>query len=162
MYFWVFMYVIQLVKLEVIIGKYLHLYFQYCCWCQRICGWTLTLSLNESLFLSPDDSATVLLTAYPDTSQWFEYENLFLNCSFNSGFSGWIVKRSTTTGGKISSCGKEWGTASPPGCMINTAKQSDSAVYWCESPARQRSNSVNITIYSKSKQVSNLNCSCCQ
>ncbi|XP_056224910.1 neural cell adhesion molecule 1-A-like isoform X2 [Seriola aureovittata] len=102
-----------------------------------------------SWLLLSDDSEPVSLTAFPDSSQLIEYENLSLSCGADSGLRGWTVRRFTTFSGKLSSCGEKWGTPTSSGCHIHTAKQPDSAVYWCESPARQRSNSANITVYDK-------------
>ncbi|KAK2899410.1 hypothetical protein Q8A73_012539 [Channa argus] len=101
----------------------------------------------SSWLLIKNDSDSVSLTPFPDSSQRFEYENLSLSCGDNSSNLGWTVKRSTTSGRKMSSCGEAWGARTEFGCVLDTAKQPDSAVYWCESLARQRSNSVNITIY---------------
>ncbi|KAM9335146.1 uncharacterized protein ABDE67_020103 [Symphorus nematophorus] len=39
------------------------------------------------------------------------------------------------------------------GCRIEIIKKHDSAIYWCESPAKQRSNSVNITVYGSTTPV---------
>ncbi|KAK2863464.1 hypothetical protein Q5P01_002997 [Channa striata] len=100
-----------------------------------------------SWLLMKDDSDPVSLIPSPDSSQRLEYENLSLSCGDNSINRGWKVTRSTTSGSKMSSCGDSWGTPTKFGCLLDTAKQPDSAVYWCESPAKQRSNSVNITIY---------------
>uniref|UniRef100_A0A7N8XHG0 Ig-like domain-containing protein n=1 Tax=Mastacembelus armatus TaxID=205130 RepID=A0A7N8XHG0_9TELE len=100
-----------------------------------------------SWLLLRDDSDRASLTVSPDSSQHFEYEDLSLSCGANSSYHGWRVRRVPTSGGKISSCGEAWGTPTPFGCLIQTAKQPDSAVFWCESPTRQRSNSVNITVH---------------
>ncbi|XP_071315342.1 high affinity immunoglobulin gamma Fc receptor I-like isoform X2 [Trachinotus anak] len=100
-----------------------------------------------SWLLMKDDSDPLSLTTSPDSPQMIEYEKLTLNCGANSSLHGWRIKRFTTFTGKLSACGDKWGTPTSFGCVIITAKQPDSAVYWCESPARQRSDSVNITVY---------------
>ncbi|XP_039997528.1 Fc receptor-like protein 5 [Xiphias gladius] len=102
-----------------------------------------------SWLLMTDDSDPASLTVSPDSSQLIEYDNLSLNCGDNSSFHGWRIKRFTTFRGELSGCGEAWGTPTSFGCVLRTAKQPDSAVYWCESPARQRSNSVNITVYGR-------------
>ncbi|XP_042368231.1 Fc receptor-like protein 5 isoform X2 [Plectropomus leopardus] len=96
-----------------------------------------------------DDSAAAALTASPDSAQLFEYNNLNLSCRDDSGAQGWKIMRSTASGGKISSCGQEWGDVKSSDCIFFTAKQPDSATYWCESPARQRSNSLDIAVHDK-------------
>ncbi|XP_038587844.1 Fc receptor-like protein 5 isoform X2 [Micropterus salmoides] len=93
-------------------------------------------------------SSWLLIKVFGDTSQLFEYENLNVSCGDNSSVHEWKVMRNTTPeGGRFSSCGGLWGTLTHFGCILYTAKPLDSAIYWCESPARQRSNSVNITIH---------------
>ncbi|XP_078020398.1 Fc receptor-like protein 5 isoform X2 [Epinephelus lanceolatus] len=100
----------------------------------------------HSWLLMKDDSESPLLTVSPDSSQMFEYKSLSLSCGDNSSSQGWKIIRSTTSDGKISSCGEKGRRPTSSGCDIRGAKQSDSATYWCESPTKQRSNSLNITI----------------
>ncbi|KAM7366672.1 hypothetical protein PAMP_016087 [Pampus punctatissimus] len=88
---------------------------------------------------------TVMGKTLRSVSTLFEYERLSLSCGENS--SGWQIRRSTAPSDKISNCGVEWGTLTDFGCTIQTAKRPDSAIYWCESAARQRSNSANITVH---------------
>ncbi|XP_028427298.1 sialoadhesin-like isoform X2 [Perca flavescens] len=135
-----------------------------------------------SWLLMKDDPAPASLTASPDSSQLFEYKKLSLNCGDNSSSRGWKIFRATNFNaksvGKMSSCGEDWGVPTFFGCELYAAKQDDSAVYWCESPGRQRSNSLNIgfldkpvilqspvlpvmegqnvTLYCRTKQSSNL------
>ncbi|XP_034424779.1 low affinity immunoglobulin gamma Fc region receptor III-like isoform X2 [Hippoglossus hippoglossus] len=97
--------------------------------------------------LIKDDSVQASLSASPDSSQLSEYENLFLSCGNDSSFHGWTIKRFTPVSRRLSSCGDDWGKRMSSGCIVQTVKQLDSAIYWCESPARQRSNSINITVY---------------
>eukprot|EP00064_Thunnus_orientalis_P018519 superscaffoldBa00004299_g18620 len=98
-----------------------------------------------------EDSVPATLTVTPDSSQLFEYESLSLSCGENSSSTGWKVRRAVVTPDnntyEISSCGDKWGTVTVFGCTIQTAKQPDSAIYWCESAARQRSNSASITVH---------------
>ncbi|XP_078020400.1 uncharacterized protein LOC117245744 isoform X2 [Epinephelus lanceolatus] len=111
-------------------------------WCQS----KYRDSSNTVNITVTDDSEPPLLTVSPDSSQMFEYKSLSLSCGDNSSSQGWKIIRSTTSDGKISSCGGTWGDLTSSGCDIRGAKQSDSATYWCESPAKQQSNSLNITI----------------
>lgn len=104
-------------------------------------------------FVSPDDSVPASLLASPDVSQLFEYHPLSLSCGNNSRSHGWRIIRATKVDGKegmLVNCSEKWGDASPSGCDIHTAKKTDSGVYWCESPARQRSNSLSISFYGTS------------
>uniref|UniRef100_A0A8C9ZWT3 Ig-like domain-containing protein n=1 Tax=Sander lucioperca TaxID=283035 RepID=A0A8C9ZWT3_SANLU len=97
-----------------------------------------------------DDSVPASLLASPDVSQLFEYHPLSLSCGNNSRSHGWRIIRATKVDGKegmLVNCSEKWGDASPSGCDIHTAKKTDSGVYWCESPARQRSNSLSISFY---------------
>ncbi|XP_075307274.1 high affinity immunoglobulin gamma Fc receptor I-like [Odontesthes bonariensis] len=98
-----------------------------------------------SWLLIRDNSKAPLLTVSPDSSQLFEYEHLSLSCSNSS--HEWRVRRFTFSDGVLSSCGREWGTQNSSECAIKTAKRQYTGIYWCESPAKQRSNSVNISIY---------------
>lgn len=104
--------------------------------------------INKSL--SPDNSDPVSLTVSPDSSQHFEYERLTLKCSHNSTTDRWKIYRFTNTSNGLSVCGNQWGAPTSMGCIIHTIKQTDSAIYWCESPSRQRSNTVTVNVYGKS------------
>ncbi|CAB1440184.1 unnamed protein product [Pleuronectes platessa] len=97
--------------------------------------------------LMKDDSEPASLSASPDSSQLSEYENLSLSCGSDSSYHDWTIKRFTNESKRLSSCGEDWGKTTSSGCIVQTVKQLDSAIYWCESPARQRSNSINITVY---------------
>ncbi|KAF3837590.1 hypothetical protein F7725_005054 [Dissostichus mawsoni] len=55
-------------------------------------------------------------------------------------------KRTINPGGKTSGCGDNWGNITSCGCNIYTSKQADTAIYWCESLVKQRSNSLNISV----------------
>uniref|UniRef100_A0A8C2ZVC6 Ig-like domain-containing protein n=1 Tax=Cyclopterus lumpus TaxID=8103 RepID=A0A8C2ZVC6_CYCLU len=97
-----------------------------------------------SRLLTKDGSDVASLTASPDSSQLFEYENLSLSCG-----GGWSVRRFTASDGKMSGCGGDWGSLTSGGCVLHTVKLPDGATYWCQSAAQQRSNSVQITVYDK-------------
>ncbi|XP_078099887.1 Fc receptor-like protein 5 isoform X1 [Sander vitreus] len=103
--------------------------------------------------LTKDDSAPASLTASPRWSQLFEYKKLSLNCGDHHRLHGWKIFRSTSsnakTSGKMSSCGDDWGDLTAVGCDLHAAKQDDSAIYWCQSPRKQRSNSLNISFHDK-------------
>lgn len=86
------------------------------------------------------------LTLTPDSSQLFVYNSFNLSCGANS--SRWQVRRSPASGRTLGTCGAQGGD-DPAGCYLESAQLSDSAVYWCESPTRQRSNSVNVSVYGR-------------
>ncbi|XP_034020312.1 sialoadhesin-like [Thalassophryne amazonica] len=90
---------------------------------------------------------SVTMNVNPGWSQIFEYKSLSLSCMGGAKVDQWTVKRSTVLNGRVSSCGEMWGTAGPSNCTLNTAKKSDSALYWCESVTRQRSHSASITVH---------------
>ncbi|XP_038588386.1 uncharacterized protein LOC119913134 [Micropterus salmoides] len=98
------------------------------------------------------DSDPASLTVDPDLSQLFEYDSLNVICGDNSSVQWKVMRNTTHEGGRFSSCGGLWGTTTDFGCTIKGAKNYDSAIYWCESPARQRSNSVYINLYDSSIQ----------
>uniref|UniRef100_UPI0037E918DB sialoadhesin-like n=1 Tax=Semicossyphus pulcher TaxID=241346 RepID=UPI0037E918DB len=103
---------------------------------------------SRSWLLMEDGSDRASLTVSPDSSQLFEYRNLIsLSCGDNSSSDGWRVIRATTSDQQLSTCGDKWGNPTSSGCHLKTPKTPDSATYWCESPARQRSNSVTITVH---------------
>ncbi|XP_072235747.1 high affinity immunoglobulin epsilon receptor subunit alpha-like [Leuresthes tenuis] len=106
----------------------------------------LLYTLSSTLSLIPDDSKPSFLTVSPDSSQLFEYDKLSLSCSNNSSSHGWRIQRFLLHNGILSSCGKGLGIQNSAECTIEIAKKQDSGIYWCESPAKQRSNSVNISI----------------
>ncbi|XP_069543777.1 sialoadhesin-like [Brachyistius frenatus] len=100
-----------------------------------------------SWLLMEDGSNPPSLTPSPDSSQHLEYEDLSLNCGNDTSSHGWRVRRFTASDGTMSSCGDKWGTPTPSGCHLTIVKQPDSALYWCETPAKRRSNSVNISVH---------------
>ncbi|XP_016520764.1 sialoadhesin-like isoform X3 [Poecilia formosa] len=95
--------------------------------------------------LSPDVSKPASLTVSPDSAQVPEYGSFSLSCS--SSAPGWTIRRFSDNR-KTSSCGGDWGVLSSSSvCSLQTAKKSDSALYWCESPSMQRSNTIQITVH---------------
>ncbi|KAM4565471.1 sialoadhesin-like [Fundulus diaphanus] len=98
-----------------------------------------------SWLLIEDVSKPASLTVDPDVSQLFEYDYFSLSCGIDSSSQGWTIKRVPANKTKVSSCDKP--TSS--GCSLQRAKPSDSGLYWCESPSRQRSNTVSITVYDR-------------
>ncbi|KAM6909399.1 CD166 antigen homolog A-like [Xenentodon cancila] len=104
----------------------------------------------SSWLLIRDDSEAASLTLKPDVSQLLEYSSLSLSCGHNSNVHGWRIVRFTTSTKKLSTCGQDWGTATSSDCSLGTVKQHDSAIYWCETPAKRRSISVNISVYGRS------------
>ncbi|XP_015257716.1 PREDICTED: high affinity immunoglobulin gamma Fc receptor I-like [Cyprinodon variegatus] len=110
--------------------------------CQPVNGKTSP----SSWLLIEDGSKPASLTVSPDSSQLFEYDSFSLSCENISRPQEWKIKRNPNNGKQISSCGDGWGQLASSGCNILTAKPTDSAIYWCESPSKQRSNSVHITV----------------
>ncbi|CAJ1048402.1 high affinity immunoglobulin gamma Fc receptor I-like isoform X2 [Xyrichtys novacula] len=108
---------------------------------------------EPSWLLMEDGSGPVSLSVSPDSSHTFEYENLTLSCGKDSRSRGWRVIRASYPKLKLSTCGNGWGYPTGSGCFFNTTKKSDSAIYWCESPRKQRSNSVDITVHGPEKDV---------
>ncbi|XP_039678139.1 sialoadhesin-like isoform X3 [Perca fluviatilis] len=110
-----------------------------------------------SWLLMKDDSVPAsLLSVSPDVTQLFEYDGLSLSCGNNSRSHGWRIIRATKLDGKegmLVNSSEKWGEASPSGFRIHAAKKTDSGVYWCESPARQRSNSLSISFYGTDKII---------
>ncbi|XP_070711239.1 sialoadhesin-like [Pempheris klunzingeri] len=100
---------------------------------------------ESSWLLLGGDSEPPSLTLLPDSSQLFEYEDVTLSCGANSSRRGWSIVRASAN--VLSGCGEQWGTRTSFGCALQTAKQSDSGVYWCQSAARQRSNSVSVSVH---------------
>ncbi|XP_033182428.1 low affinity immunoglobulin gamma Fc region receptor III-like [Anabas testudineus] len=85
------------------------------------------------------------LTVQPDRSQFFSSEALTLNCTVPGEFSGWTVKRNTSTGSFLS-CAVDWGRSNGSFCVIRSVYAADTGVYWCESERGERSNVLNITV----------------
>ncbi|XP_051800683.1 Fc receptor-like protein 5 [Acanthochromis polyacanthus] len=102
-----------------------------------------------SWLLVEDGYESASLTVTPGSSQMFEYQFVDLHCGPNSTFHGWTVYRSTALVSTISSCGHPWGSVTASGCILKTAKQTDSGYYWCESLTKRRSNSLNLTMQDK-------------
>ncbi|XP_043954476.1 mast/stem cell growth factor receptor Kit-like isoform X2 [Gambusia affinis] len=98
-----------------------------------------------------DVSQPASLSVSPDYSQVLEYQSFSLSCS--SSAPGWTIKRFSNQTRKTSSCGEYGDVLSSSVCRVQTAKASDSALYWCESPTKQRSNTVQITVYKYEKPV---------
>ncbi|XP_014871839.1 obscurin-like isoform X2 [Poecilia latipinna] len=100
---------------------------------------------ETSWLLIRDVSKPASLTVSPDSAQVPEYGSFSLSCS--SSAPGWTIRRFSDTK-KTSSCGGDWGVLSSSSvCSLQTAKKSDSALYWCESPSMQRSNTIQITVH---------------
>lgn len=102
-----------------------------------------------SWLLVADGSDSANLMVFPNSSQMFEYQYLDLNCGPNSSAQGWTVYRSTKQVSIISSCGHPWGEVQTSGCLVKTAKHTDTGYYWCESVTKRRSNAVNLIVHDK-------------
>ncbi|XP_072235593.1 high affinity immunoglobulin gamma Fc receptor I-like [Leuresthes tenuis] len=111
-----------------------------------MCNISIHKKSPPSWLLIRDDSKPPFLTVSPDSTQLFEYDKLSLSCSNNSSSHGWRIQRFLLHNGILSNCGKGLGIQNSAECTIEIAKKQDSGIYWCESPAKQRSNSVNISI----------------
>ncbi|KAM9717614.1 low affinity immunoglobulin gamma Fc region receptor II-b-like isoform 4-T4 [Menidia menidia] len=95
------------------------------------------------MLLTPFCLTLTCLQVVPDRSHFFRYASLSLSCR---GPPGWRVKRATAGGG-VRPCSSGWGSSSSASaCTIRHAYPTDTGLYWCESPAGQRSNHVNITV----------------
>lgn len=106
--------------------------------------------------VSSDSAGGVSLSATPSSSQLFEYEDVAFSCGNDSWSRGWKVIRATRTNSpgeklRLQACGGGWGVSTAFGCLLNTAKRSDSGIYWCQSSGSQRSNAVHISIHGKAK-----------
>lgn len=97
--------------------------------------------------MSEPDVAAAALSVQPDRSSFFYYESLTLSCAVPGNFSGWTVKRNTST--KSSVPCEVWGQPKESSCTIKGVYPSDSGVYWCESESGECSNIINITVSSK-------------
>ncbi|XP_074555290.1 sialoadhesin-like [Halichoeres trimaculatus] len=116
-----------------------------------------------SWLLMRDDVEPTELMVSPDSSQMYEYKDFELSCGENSSSRGWRVFRARIQNDQdqdqdqeLSHCGdknKKWGSPTRSGCRFSTALKKDSATYWCESLTKQRSNSVNIVVHSKSRVI---------
>ncbi|XP_026225371.1 low affinity immunoglobulin gamma Fc region receptor II-like [Anabas testudineus] len=84
------------------------------------------------------------LTVYPNRSQFFKYESLYLSCDDNRKSSEWTVKAKTVRG--VSGCGRDWGSLQSSSCIINEVYSWNSGVYWCESTSGETSPEANITV----------------
>ncbi|XP_068164651.1 sialoadhesin-like isoform X2 [Antennarius striatus] len=79
--------------------------------------------------------APVQLTLQPVSSQLFEYDNLTLDCGDGSGDRGWRVFRAVNGSTShdrwsVQVCEPEWGAPTASGCILQTAKKTDSGMYW--------------------------------
>ncbi|XP_035005612.1 low affinity immunoglobulin gamma Fc region receptor II-b isoform X2 [Hippoglossus stenolepis] len=103
-------------------------------------------------FLSPCVGvlSPACLQLSPDTSQFFMYDRVSLNCEDPTNSSSWTVRRRTSEGG-VRPCSSGWGsTSSESTCSIGNLYPSDSGLYWCESAGGEGSSSVNITVTDRS------------
>uniref|UniRef100_A0A7N6BX86 Ig-like domain-containing protein n=1 Tax=Anabas testudineus TaxID=64144 RepID=A0A7N6BX86_ANATE len=85
------------------------------------------------------------LSIAPDRAQFFRYDQISLSCEASEEFSGWTVKRNTSTGSFLS-CAVDWGRSNGSFCVIRSVYAADTGVYWCESERGERSNVLNITV----------------
>ncbi|XP_014880283.1 high affinity immunoglobulin gamma Fc receptor I-like isoform X3 [Poecilia latipinna] len=83
------------------------------------------------------------LRLFPSRSQFFQYESVSLSCEGNS--SEWRVRRNTSK--QINGlCPSYSNHTHETECIFSELYEADSGVYWCESAAGERSDSVNISV----------------
>ncbi|XP_032438761.1 high affinity immunoglobulin gamma Fc receptor I-like isoform X2 [Xiphophorus hellerii] len=83
------------------------------------------------------------LRLFPSRSQFFQYESVTLSCEAN--WSEWRVRRNTSK--QISELCPQYSTqANKSECLLSELYEQDSGLYWCESAAGERSDSVNIRV----------------
>lgn len=101
--------------------------------------------------VSSDSLDSVSLSATPNSSQLFLYENLSLSCGKASWSRGWKVMRAIGEPGNLSVqvCGHGWGISSELGCLLTTVQQYDTGIYWCQSTRSRRSGAVHIIVNSE-------------
>ncbi|XP_010787826.1 sialoadhesin-like [Notothenia coriiceps] len=97
----------------------------------------LTLSFFQTLV---NGRASVMVI--PNSSQFFEYENILVSCNSSSSWE-WTPWRNDTD---LVKCGSGWGKLSVSTCNITTVKLSEGGVFWCQSKYGDSSNGVNISI----------------
>uniref|UniRef100_A0A3Q3Q0L1 Ig-like domain-containing protein n=1 Tax=Monopterus albus TaxID=43700 RepID=A0A3Q3Q0L1_MONAL len=85
------------------------------------------------------------LSVHPERTQFFRFEHITLSCASPGNFSGWTVKRNTSSG-SLRSCEDKWGRPQGSSCVIGGVYASDSGEYWCESERGECSNVLNITV----------------
>ncbi|XP_040887670.1 Fc receptor-like protein 5 isoform X2 [Toxotes jaculatrix] len=90
---------------------------------------------------------TATLSARPDRSQFFRYETLSLSCAVPGNFSGWTLRRNTSSG-SLHSCEVNWGRRNGSSCINRSVYSTDSGLYWCESEHGECSNVLSITVNS--------------
>ncbi|CAN9509414.1 unnamed protein product [Ophioblennius macclurei] len=86
------------------------------------------------------------LQVFPESSQFFEYQDVFLSCEMTDS-ANWTVWRISESRSELSPCGLGRGLLSSAStCQLNYLKPSDSGVYWCESEFRDSSQGVRIQV----------------
>lgn len=107
-----------------------------------------------------DSHSDAALKVQPDRRQHFRGGNFTLLCSVIGGNStGWILNRlqgAKTRSGCLQLNGTEF-TDRPEECHFIDIDYKNSGLYWCESPAENKtSNTVNITVSCKNISVNNI------
>ncbi|XP_053199708.1 Fc receptor-like protein 5 [Scomber japonicus] len=85
------------------------------------------------------------LSIHPDRAQFFRYEYISLNCTMPGNSDSWTVKRNTSSELSVQ-CGVDFGRQNGSVCTIRRAYTEDSGQYWCESPQRECSNVIDVTV----------------
>lgn len=123
---------------------------------ERSCRQTpdLTPDRTPDPCVSSDSPGRASLSVRPSSAQVFEYEDLAFSCGDERWSHDWKVMRATNSSSerlRLQACGGGWGLPTAGGCLLHTAKRSDSGTYWCQSPRGQRSNAAHISVHSKAK-----------
>lgn len=100
------------------------------------------MSLFATVCLCP--AAT--LKVRPSKSQFFQYESLSVSCGQQGDASWWRVKRNTSNHVE-QECEISGAAGNKSHCFWDTLYPADAGVYWCESAAGQRSDTINITVH---------------
>ncbi len=120
--------------------------------------------LFSSLFthgaLVKDSHSDAALEVQPDSRQHFRGGNFTLHCSVKGiNSTGWILRRlqeAKTRSGCLQLNGTE-STDRPEECHFIDIDYGNSGLYWCESPAENKSsNTINITVSCKNVIVNNV------
>ncbi|KAL0970755.1 hypothetical protein UPYG_G00246880 [Umbra pygmaea] len=108
------------------------------------CNNSIGESLEQTITVT-DLTPPASLIIRPNTSQFFEYDPVYLSCEVKGSSAGWRLRRYTVNR-RLSDCGSGWGKLEGSSCNINLAL-SDSGRYWCESWSGEHSNAAKITVH---------------
>ncbi|KAI3375455.1 hypothetical protein L3Q82_003789 [Scortum barcoo] len=89
-------------------------------------------------------AVVAVLRVLPNRAQFFLHESVSLSCELQGNSSVWTVKRNTTDINE--KCSTSWDRRNGSHCLIEDLYPSDTAAYWCESAAGEKSPAVSITV----------------